>query len=629
MDVLDVAPDGNMTMEDVYKDPVKVEALLATIYAGVPEKGFHYVEFTPLFTAISDDGWEANGEYNALPSYWVYHATNTAETHLLTSGHGGNGITQKNYWNDFFTSIRLCNQYLDNADKMAFVSEAAKNRLVAEAHILRAYFYTDLIKLFGAVPIIDKVLPLDFDFSTLKRAPVYEVAKFVAADCDAAIATNDLPWRITAGGTVHNGTQWESSGEAFRATKALAHALKTTAMLFAASPLHDANGDHWSEAYQFCKAAVDALSHNGYELFKDCTQSTIFGTEGAAAFHEMMCKMADFSAAPRDRETIYQTTSSIAENYWVSQLWHVNYAGKALPGTAYVGTTPTQELVDAFEYIGADGTAYPLLDLERPYLDERHLEPNFNPDAIAAGYQVEGYNEKAGSDPYENRDPRMRATMLVNGDVIDYPGASNPRVSIDLYFGNKAENVPDGLFAINTDPKDRGWTKTGYLYRKTITPGMSSLGNPPTPLYKHYRFAELLLDLAETANETGRTTEALAALNEVRARVGMPEVTETDPHLLRLRIKNERRVEFAFEENRYYDLRRWSTPDGDLGKYQKYPTAMHITKNADGTFTYERKNVWSEPRGGWENRDLFLPLPLSEVSKMEPLTGVKWQNPGW
>lgn len=631
MDVLDVAPDGNLTMEDVYSDPVKVEALLATIYAGVPEKGFNYVEFTPLFTAVSDDGWEANGEYNALPSYWVYHATNTAETHLMTSGHGGNGITQKRFWEYFYTSIRQCNQFLGNTDKMAFASEASGNRLTAEAHVLRAYFYTDLMKLFGAAPIIDQVLPLDYDFSVLVRNPVYDVAKFVAADCDAALAASDLPWRISTGGMTHDGTEWKVTGEVFRATKALAHALKATAMLFAASPLHDPAGAHWEEAYQHSKAAVDALRSNGYELYTLCTQPLIFGTGGAAAFHEMMCTPADYSATPRDKETIFQTASSDADNHWTSRLWHVNYVGTSLPGTAYVGTTPTQELVDAFEYLtpGPDKKAYPLLDMERPYLDEKHLQPNFNPDAISAGYEVEGYNEKTGSNPYANRDPRMSATMLANGDVIDYPGAPVTPLTVDIYFGNKDENVADGLFAINTNPTDRGKSKTGYLYRKTIKPGTSSLGNPPTPLYKHYRFAELLLDLAETANETGRTGEALAALNEVRKRVGMPDVTEADQNKLRLRIKNERRVEFAFEENRYYDLRRWCTPTGDLAKYQKYPTAMHITKNANGTFTYERKNVWSVPRGGWETRDLLLPLPLAEVSKMEPLTGVKWQNPGW
>ena len=630
--VLDVAPDGNLTMEDVYRDPIKVEGLLAAIYNGMPQKGFVYVEFTPLFTAISDDGWEANGNFDGVSSYRVYNNGNTSEWHTVANSNAGNGITQKSYWSDFYASIRLCNQFIEDADKMAFASEDRKKRMVAEAHVLRAYYYTDLIKLFGAVPKIDKVLSIEADFSVLERNPVYDIAKFVEADCDFAIATAELPWRITTGQVIQANDLGASvsmspAGEAFRVTKALAYSLKATALLFAASPLHSSDGSHWEEAYQASKQAVDALKQNGYQLFTQCTQENVFGTGGAAALHELMCKVADYSSAPRDRETIYQTVSAT----WVgSLLWHVNYMGTQLPGNAYVGTTPTQELVDAFEYVSADGTAsYPLLNLANPYSDEHHLQPNFNPAAIAAGYKVSGYNEAAGSDPYSNRDPRLHITLLHNGDTINYPAAKNPVVPVDAYIGDSAAGVPNGMFAISTDPKDRGRTKTGYFYRKTITPGMSEYGSPVTPTYKHYRFAELLLDLAETANETGRTDEALEALNEVRARVNMPEVTVRDPQELSLRIRNERRVEFAFEENRYFDLRRWCSPAGDLGKEQKYLTAMWITKHADGTFSYERKNIWTTERGGWTNRDLFLPLPLSEVSRLEPLTGKTWQNPGW
>ena len=96
-----------------------------------------------------------------------------------------------------------------------------------------------------------------------------------------------------------------------------------------------------------------------------------------------------------------------------------------------------------------------------------------------------------------------------------------------------------------------------------------------------------------------------------------------------LRIRNERRVELAWEENRYYDLRRWQQPTGDLSETCKYFTAMQITKNADGSLHYNRVNIRNNPRGGWETKDLLLPLPLAEASNMEAITGEKWQNPGW
>ena len=96
-----------------------------------------------------------------------------------------------------------------------------------------------------------------------------------------------------------------------------------------------------------------------------------------------------------------------------------------------------------------------------------------------------------------------------------------------------------------------------------------------------------------------------------------------------MRIRNERRVELAWEEARYFDLRRWQKPDGDLHETCAWLTCMYITKNADGTFKYERRNIWNKPRGGADNRDLLLPLSTAEAARLKSNTGVDWQNPGW
>ena len=134
----------------------------------------------------------------------------------------------------------------------------------------------------------------------------------------------------------------------------------------------------------------------------------------------------------------------------------------------------------------------------------------------------------------------------------------------------------------------------------------------------------------KTAAEAGHVDEARSAVNEVRARSGMPEIpaglSETE---LILRIHNERRIELAWEENRFFDLRRWQDPDGDLSETSKWFTAMEIIKNSDGSFSYNRRNISDSPRGGWQNRDLLLPLPLSEAALLESVTGQPWQNPGW
>jgi hypothetical protein len=627
IDVLDVAPDGKLSMEDIYKDPELVEAMVGTIYDGLPQKGYVYSFYEPLFTAICDDGWDANGEIGGYASTPVYNGINTASFHSVANNHNG---WSKNYWADYYTSIRFCNQFLQNTDAMAFRTETVKKRLIAEVHVLRAYYYFELMKFFGDVPIEEEALPFDSDFSTTQRDSVHKVARFIAADCDFAINTPELPWRITIGEVVQQtGNPMHPAGEAGRVTKALAYAIKTTAMLFAASPLYNKGENHWEEAYVFTKTAVDQLRANGYKLYDSASSNfnpSVFGRWDGAAFHQYHCQVADYSAAPYDEETIYQTVSAD----WVgSLLWHVNYIGTQYTGHHKVGTTPTQELVDAFET--TDGK--PVLNLADPYADEQHLLPNYNPANSL-------YNP---NDPYKNRDPRLYATVLMHGDSMLF---KSKVYAIETFVAinnkekpNDPSEVPfmsNGLLAISTDPKDIGRTKTGYFQRKIITPGMSEQGNPETSTYKHYRFAELLLDLAETANETGRTAEALAALNEVRARVHMPPVPAMGKEELRLRIQNERRVEFAFEEQRYFDLRRWSKPTDNLAKVCKYLTAMWVYRDckntkdpSDDTYSYERKNVWDKERGGWENRDLLLPIPLSEQAKLEPITGVAWQNPGW
>ena len=140
----------------------------------------------------------------------------------------------------------------------------------------------------------------------------------------------------------------------------------------------------------------------------------------------------------------------------------------------------------------------------------------------------------------------------------------------------------------------------------------------------------MLLDLAECACESGHLDDAKSAVDEVRARVGMPALpTGMNKDQMRLRVRAERRVELAWEENRYFDLRRWCKPDGDMYETCAHLTGMRPIKQGDGTFKYERYAIQEAPRGGYENRDLFLPLPTAEAARLETATGVNWQNPGW
>ena len=128
--------------------------------------------------------------------------------------------------------------------------------------------------------------------------------------------------------------------------------------------------------------------------------------------------------------------------------------------------------------------------------------------------------------------------------------------------------------------------------------------------------------------EAGHADEAIIYVNKVRTRAGMPGLPASlSGDDLRLRIRNERRVELALEGNRYFDVRRWSEPDGDLSATDRWVTAVSITHMNDGSYRYERTNI--KERQCYTNKWLKMPIPLTEVNNMRAITGEDWQNPGW
>lgn len=590
-DVLNISPDGNMYMKDVLADPDKVEGLLNSLYNEIPMKGYTYYWWERLVVDASDDAWSSDDRSFLLIAQ-LYNDQTSASYHPMQDGLEhivGDTYKAANYWPRYWSQIRLCSQFLENIGNAAVKSESDRARMEAEAHVMRAFFYSELVKWYGKVPIIKTSLPMDVDFSQFKRESVYDVAKFIAEDCDAAINTQELPWRITV------------TSDGMRVTKAVAYAIKAKMMLLAASPLfNEGHSEYWEEAYQTCKHAVSELKSNGYALSTICTNPGFYDTGDASAFQQFNCEEADYSASPRDKETIWQH-----KNHAGHQMsFVVSYIGSGFQDTYKCGSCPTQELVDAFETINGKT----VLNLSNPYNDDQHLSPNYN-------LNNEQYDP---ANPYLNRDPRLYATALMNGSVFEY---NDVPVTVEAFVGGRNHT--------SYVKGDYQYSRTGYFYRKTVPPGASSKHNYASPTWKLFTFSELMLDYAEAAAEAGHLDDAQAAVNEVRARVKMPALPATLSQAdLILRVRNERRVELALNENRYFDLRRWQQPDGDLSKTCKWLTAMKIEKQTDGSFIYTREIPYG-PRGGWQNKDLLLPIPLNEASRMQMDTGENWQNPGW
>lgn len=620
-DVLNQAPDGKISLEEVFGDNDKTMYYLNTCYSGINAKGCLYFFWSRGPVNWCDDSWDADDLDVSWAASRRYYDGNASASDFPANYNAGDSGNESVSWARSFQRIRNCAVFLQNIPNAKVNSESDRSRWTAEAHILRAYYYSELLMWFGcSLPIIREPYTYDADFSKVERSSFHDVVEFIVEDCDAALACEELPWRIT------------TDSEAMRMTKAVAWAIKSRMTLFAASPLYNDGNNYWEEAYSVNKAAVQALESNGYALYDKLNQAAVWGDEKAylptAAsqyFNEYFCNSGAYAADPADKETIYQLRDG-------ANLDLANVDGIGAILGYKTGTCPSQELVDAFETI--DGQ--PVLDLAKPYLDEQHLKPNYNSSNTT-------YDK---NNPYANRDPRFYATVYYNGSkrYCNWSTEAEKKSFENLGQG-KGENVriittwdayedAEGNIINSPEPlmgrsmTGRTPTRTGYFQRKFLHPNSGVEMRLNGARHKDYRLAEIYLNFAEAAMEAGHTDEAITYVNKVRARAGMPGLPAgLSGENLRQRIHNERRVEFALEGNRYFDVRRWHKPDEDLSATDRWITGAHITHMQDGTYKYERTIL--KERQCYTNQWLKMPIPLTEVNNMRAITGEDWQNPGW
>ncbi len=459
-----------------------------------------------------------------------------------------------NVWDRYFAGIAKCCTLLENsnhinldisrldpAKRVEYENNLKDIRMWrAEAHFLRAYFNFELLKRYGPIPIIKSTLDINKDYSDTPRPTMKEVVEFIVKDCDMAADSLEL-------------TPWRNMNDAFgRATKGAALALKSRLLLYAASPLYVDFGDIdeankpsdatlWKAAADAAKAVIDL---NQYEL--------------ASAYDDLFKN--DF----QNKEYIFVRRYPSNSDFEKSN-FPVSYGGKG-------GTNPSQNLIDDYEML--DGTAF-----------------DWN-DPVKAAH------------PFENRDERLLATVLMNGV---------------LFKGKRVATYPGGADAT---PNPNA-TKTGYYLRKFLNENVNiqTGGGSDGHVVPLFRLAEIYLNYAEALNEYDPTNPDIAVyLNKIRERVSLPDVPSgLTQEQMRTLIHHERRVELAFEEHRFWDVRRWKVASSTLGAPVK---GVKITQDDAGNFTYSPVQVEQrvfQPKMYW------YPIPQSEVLKLH-----HWeQNKGW
>jgi starch-binding outer membrane protein, SusD/RagB family len=558
-DPLDITPDGRISLDDVFKNEKRTEAYLNTVYGSIPSY-FWFYQFFAFLAGTTDEAQDADvgNEGSNIAANWITGALTPSSNPLERNGQG---IRYTAYW----AGIRDANVFLSYVDEANIPNPKNRNRFRAEAKLLRAFYYLEMIKQYGPMPVIDKPFGPAYDYLQLVRPAFQANVDFIVKDCDDALATADLPIRIT------------EASERGRFTQAIAHAIKSQVLLYNASPLWNPSNDiaKWQAASKASSEALTALTASGnYQLFPN--------------YSDYFLSETDINVSPRDKETIFERPSGASGTFTIIN----SIPQKA--GLFKVGSCPSQELVDSYDMLATGAPAI------LGYSDEDHLLPILNPGS--------GYNPAT---PYVGRDPRFYATVWYNG--ANYDNVAGKVVPIESFIGGKDQ--------LKKTPPNRNNTHTGYYLRKFIDPKLQS-NTGHNSRWKKYRLAEIYLNYAEAENEvSGATSQVYTAINTIRTRAGMPNLpTGLSKDAMRERIRRERRVELAIEEHRFWDVRRWKI----LDKTDKLVTGMEIIKTGTA-LTYNR--FVTERRSAWADKYLIFPIPISDISIIPDFSAN--QNPGW
>jgi starch-binding outer membrane protein, SusD/RagB family len=535
-----------------------VQSLLNAIYSDIPD-GTLYIGGAAMMASATDE------------------AEFTSETNSIQSFNSGswNAINNPDLvWGNYYRGIRKVNQFLVSTGKINLdpwkldpspsaqavynTNLASIRRWTYEARFLRAYFYFELVKRYGGVPIINNALSVEDDFSSIQRSSLNECLQFIKAECDSAAAK--LPLNAST-------APYVVANDLGRVTRLTALALKSRVLLYAASDLF--NNPTWAGGY--ANPALISLPAGDrtarWKAASDAAKAVI----DAGVLPTLGAYKSLFNTF-NNAEIIF-TRSNAASNQFERNNSPIGF------NLGQSGNTPSQDLVDAYEVRVSATSA---------------VKFNWNDPTMAAN-------------PYANRDPRLGLTIAVNNSS----------------FGTPARNLQIFTGGLDAKPIINA-TKTGYYLRKYQIESLNLLNNN-TGVHSWiiFRYPEIYLNYAEALNEwSPGNADIKKYVDIVRTRTGIampPMPTGLSQAETRERIRNEKRIEFAFEDHRFWDVRRWMQGSEFFGKPL---TGVEITRNSDNTFKYKPTKV--EDRT-FSPKMYLYPIPQSELNIAKGLV----QNPLW
>ncbi|OLE58122.1 MAG: RagB/SusD family nutrient uptake outer membrane protein [Bacteroidetes bacterium 13_1_20CM_4_60_6] len=511
---LDQDPNDILLEDEVWKDPNLIRAVLANYYDRLPET-YGLGNNQEGFAQWDDAIWSGSGNGpNTLANY---------------------DYGYQSLWD--YQLIRDINLFLEKVDQSARLLPGDKQLFRAEARFLRAYVYFELVKRMGGVPLVTRTYtyslgddPTELQFPRNTEAEVYD---FIGSELDAI---KDEFARTSTSKT--------------RANRWTALALKSRAMLYAGSLAKYNNLMAQSIATPGGEVGIPAARANDY-----------YAKSLAAAQEIIQSGSFQLYSVKADRgENFYDAITSKVNNPEVIWARDFSVPGGKLHNFTYNNIprslrednesgseiTPILNLVEAYEYLdGSNG-------------DLKTLQPNGDfvyydrPEDIFANKDA----RLAGTVIYPGATFRGRAVNIQAGVMVWNPSTQ----AYDEVTGALGSNYTDGKLQVGLDGphvSEPFVSNTGFYLRKYLDPttGSGQRGRGSDVWWIRFRYAEILLNAAEAAYELGDQGLALGYVQQVRARAGFAPASLAALTIDRLR--NERRVELAFENHRLWDLKRW------------------------------------------------------------------------
>ena len=599
-DFLNTKSQTEIMAEDIWKEKALAEAYMYDIYFAFQDAGFT----EELQASACDEALFTHGREFRETNAGAVTDVNLGWFSKTQSGH---------QWQRLYLNIRSCNDFIENVDDATFADEF-KQQLKGEAYFLRAYFTHRLTRAFGGVPLQLRVTQLTDPQESflLSRSSYTDCIKQILSDIDnAAECLKDRTFANTQKG---------------RATLAAVKALKARVLTDAASDLHD-------QATASAKSPLlGSYDHPELIFYTEGTKADRWRAAKAAAKelidnpmgHAIPTYGGPGLSTEEKAEAIWkffltESADNIFSRYFIDTK---DESGTKMPifngpsgYHAWGGNTPVQDLVDAF--------------------------------AMEDGSKFDWSNTQHAAAPYSGREPRFYATIMYDGmqwlqRPSDY-ASIDPTGKIPTGYYQLDPSVTDeSKFYSGMDTRAGGgesWnaTYTGYYLKKYINPADGDHRNKINAIFPFIRLSEIYFCYIEACIELGELDEAKKYLNEYRANVNLPAVTTNNQDELRKIYQNERRLEFCYEEVRYWDLRRWMiAPDAPglnslkgirVTAWLKPGIGAQTKYNADPTkwdMKYQVIDLAEEARQ-FVDKCYYLPIMRDEMNSNKNLI----QNPGY